>query len=215
MPSRLDIQVPSNHYFEPEYDDLTRFISYFHQIDLVRSLRPRNVLEIGVGNKTVANYLRHYGTEVATCDFDPELKPDCVADIRSLPFRDRSFHLVMACEVLEHLPWSEVEPTLRELHRTTERFVLLSIPHASASLELILRSPLPPRLLRTPFLSVFLRIPLFFTRIRFTGEHYWEMGRRSYPVRKIRRTLRKYFEIHRELRPVLHSYLHFFVLEKK
>lgn len=208
------VQAPSNHYFQQEYDDLPRFISYFYQIDLVRSLQPQSVLEIGVGNKTVANYLRQNGIAIDTCDIDAELYPDYVADVRNLPFADDSYDVVMACEVLEHLPWSDVEQALRELHRTTRRFVLLSLPHVSASLELILRNPLPPRMLERHFFGVSLRMPLFFTRADSTGEHYWEIGRRRFPTRRIRRALTKHFEIYREIRPVLHPYHHFFVLEK-
>ncbi|CAN5620506.1 hypothetical protein BH23GEM7_BH23GEM7_23540 [soil metagenome] len=215
MHDDLHRQASSGHYFQQEYDDLPRFISYFYQVDLVRSLQPRSVLEIGVGNKTVANYLRQNGIETSTCDIDAALQPDYVADVRKLPFPDDSYDVVMACEVLEHLPWSDLEWALRELHRTTRRFVLLSLPHASAALEIVLRNPLPPRMLKTPFFGVSVRMPLFFTRTASTGEHHWEIGRRSFPARRIRAALRNHFTIRREVRPALHSYHHFFVLEKR
>lgn len=215
MPDDLHAQVSSGHYFQQEYDDLPRFISYFYQIDLVRSLHPHSVLEIGIGNSTVTSYLRQHGVAVGTCDIDAKLRPDHVADIRSLPFDDDSFDVVMACEVLEHLPWPAVEEALRELHRTSRRYVVLSLPHASASLEFILRNPLPVRMLKRPFFGLALRMPLFFTGPASTGEHYWEIGRRRFPARRIRRELRKYFDIRHEVRPLLHSYHHFFVLEKR
>ncbi len=215
MPADRHTQLSSEHYFQQEYDDLPRFISYFYQVDLARSLQPRSVLEIGVGNQTVANYLRQNGITVDTCDIAVELHPDCVADIRALPFADDSYDMVMACEVLEHLPWPDVEWALRELHRTTRRFVLLSLPHASASLEIILRNPLPPWMLKQPFFGVSLRMPLFFTRTDSSGEHHWEIGRRRFSASRIRRVLRQHFEIRREVRPLLHSYHHFFVLEKR
>lgn len=209
------MQVPSDHYFQQEYDDLPRFISYFHQIDLVRSIRPHSALEIGVGNKTVANYLKHHGVAVDTCDIDANLRPDYVGDVRSLPLRDDSYDMVIACEVLEHIPWSGVERALSELYRTSRRFVVLSLPHASASLDLILRNPLPMRMLKTPFFGLSLRMPLFFTRTDSPGEHHWEIGRRRYSARRVRRVLRKHFTIRREVRPILHPYHHFFVLEKR
>ncbi|HEV2130068.1 MAG TPA: hypothetical protein VGR27_03140 [Longimicrobiaceae bacterium] len=93
--------------------------------------------------------------------------------------------------------------------------MLLSLPSASASLELSLRKPLRPRMLKAPFFGVSVRMPLFFARTDSTGEHYWEIGRRRFPARRIRRALRKHFEIRREVRPILHPYQPFFVLEKR
>jgi SAM-dependent methyltransferase len=55
----------------------------------------------------------------------------CIAfqhgDVRSLPFRDRSFDLVLCTEVLEHLPCSD--PAFSELRRVTRGYCLLSVPH--------------------------------------------------------------------------------------
>ena len=86
MSRKYNIQVPKELYFGG-YDDLERFISYFYQIDIVRKLKSNKVLEVGIGNKTVANYLLRSGINIDTCDFDKELNPDYVADIRDLPFR--------------------------------------------------------------------------------------------------------------------------------
>jgi len=107
-------QVSYNHYQE-NYDGLTRFISYYYQIDLTTSLNISKCLEIGIGNKTVSSALINRGVNVTTCDFDSELKPDYVADIRELPFENNSYELVMACQVLEHLPWSDFSKALNEL----------------------------------------------------------------------------------------------------
>ena len=55
MTKENNIKASKSHYLG-EYDDLGRFISYFYQIDIVKNLEPDNILEIGVGNKTVSNY---------------------------------------------------------------------------------------------------------------------------------------------------------------
>lgn len=111
MTRKFKIQVPKEHYIG-KYDDLMRFISYYYQIDLIRKLNPDSVLEIGIGNKTVSNYLQQNEIKIETCDFDKELKPDYIADIRDLPFKDNSYSAVIACEVLEHLPWKDVDKAL-------------------------------------------------------------------------------------------------------
>ena len=51
-------QVKKQHYFRKKYDNLNRFISYFYQVDLVRSVDPETVLEVGKGNATVSEYLK-------------------------------------------------------------------------------------------------------------------------------------------------------------
>ncbi|MDA3802700.1 MAG: class I SAM-dependent methyltransferase [Patescibacteria group bacterium] len=215
MDKEFKVQVSSDHYQKTNYDSLTRFISYFTQIDIVRSLQPKKVLEIGVGNKTVSNYLNNNGIKVDTCDFDKELEPDYVADIRDLPMEDNSYDAVMACEIIEHIPWDDVEKALKELHRVSKKHVIISIPYAAFTFEIITRFPFTKTLFNKLFVSCFLRIPRFFIKLQFNGEHYWEMGMKGYPRKKIREEFKKYFEIKKEVRPVLDHYHYFFVLEKK
>lgn len=68
------------------------------------------------------------------------------------------------------------------------------------------------RIIRKPFMNIFFRIPYFFMGISFTGQHYWEMGRKNNPRTKVRSKLKKYFDILSEVRPVLNHNHHFFVL---
>ena len=49
------------------------------------------------------------------------------ASITALPFADDSFDLVMATEILEHLP--DPRLGLREVKRVSRRYCLLSVPH--------------------------------------------------------------------------------------
>lgn len=214
MAKEFNIQVPDGHYTK-KYDDIMRFISYFYQIDLIKKLKPNNILEIGIGNKIVANYLKQSGIKIDTCDFDENLKPDYIADIRDLPFKNKSYDVIMACEVLEHIPWKDVDKALNELHRISKKYVFISIPYSSAAFELLFKFPLINSLFKKPFLNLFFRIPHFFKKIEFSGEHYWEMGRKNYSIKKIRMTFKKYFKIQKEIRPILNHYHYFFILEPK
>ena len=210
-------QVSQSYYFKKKYADLERFISYFYQVDLIaecmRDSRDR-VLEIGVGNGTVSDYLRKAGVALTTCDFDRRLNPDHVADVRTLPFVDNSFDIVTAFEVLEHIPFEDFEGALRELHRVSRRRVILSLPYRSTSFELVLKFPYVRTIFRRLYLGIFLRIPLIFRRAGPHSQHHWEMDLARFPLRRIRAILRRYFTVIREVRPVLHSYHYFFVLEK-
>lgn len=52
-------QVPKEHYFEG-YDEKARWISYWHQINEVLKTNARTVLEVGIGNGTVSDYLKRW-----------------------------------------------------------------------------------------------------------------------------------------------------------
>jgi len=210
----MNPQVKKEHYFRKKYDDLGRFISYYYQIDLARSLEPESILEVGVGNGTVSDYLKKAGHKVTTVDVDPELKPDRLADVRKLPFGAASFDAVLAYEILEHLPFSELEKALGELKRVSARHVLISLPYRSTGFELALKFPWVRTIFSRPFLNLFFRIPLRFGGFETSGQHYWEIDSAEYSLRKVRKIIKKHLKIKRELRPVLNHYHYFFVLEK-
>ncbi len=124
---KFKTQVTREHYYQG-YDSLERFISYFYQIKSVIDLKPSNVLEVGIGNKTVSDYLKRSGYQVTTCDFAKDLEPDVVADVRMLPFKDDKFDVILAAEVLEHIPFDEVAKALSELRRVSKKYLIVSIP---------------------------------------------------------------------------------------
>lgn len=213
MTKKFDAKLPEEYYCK-KYDNIQRFISYFYQIDLTKKLNPKKILEIGIGNKTVSNYLKQHSFDVTTCDLNKDLEPDYVADIRELPFENDSYDVVLAYEILEHIPWNDIDKALGELHRVTKKYVIISVPYFAIFFEIILKFPLIAEILKKSFVDIFFRMPLFFIGVKISGDHYWEVGRRNYPIRKVRRLLRKRFRIVKEIRPILNSYHHFFILEK-
>ena len=46
-----------DHYFDTNYDNKERFISYWHQINEILSIDSKKIIEIGKGNGFVSNYL--------------------------------------------------------------------------------------------------------------------------------------------------------------
>jgi ubiquinone/menaquinone biosynthesis C-methylase UbiE len=81
------------------------------------------ILDIGCGTGAMSQKLAAHGT-VISADFSPlaleysrrrELTRLCAADAMRLPFQDGSFDLIVALDILEHLP--DDEAALREFQR--------------------------------------------------------------------------------------------------
>lgn len=213
----MNIQVKKEHYFKKKYNTLNRFISYFYQIDLISSLvtpQESKVLEVGIGNAFVSDYLKKIGYNITTCDFDERLKPDIVADVRNLTLDENSFNVVTAFEVLEHVPFEDFDKALKELKRTSSKFVVISLPYRSTSIEFILKIPLIRTLFKEDFLVFFLRFPWFFRGFASSGQHYWEIDGYKYRLGKVLKILKNNFKSVKKIRPVLDSYRLFFILEK-
>lgn len=119
------------YYKMPEMRRLKQFISKALQINLIIKTKPKNILEIGIGDKETSDYLKKYGFKVTTCDYNEELKPDFIADIRELPFKDNSFDTVACFEMLEHLPYEYFDVCLKELKRVSRKNVIISFPYSS------------------------------------------------------------------------------------
>ncbi len=204
MKTNFTPQVPKDHYFK-DYDSWRRFISYWYQIESVLETKTKKILEVGVGNKTVSDYLKKQGLNVTTCDFASDLKPDVVADVRHLPFKDNSFDSVLCCEVLEHIPYQDVPQALSELKRVSQQHVIISLPYSGFGISGVLTTRFPR--LRDLIIRFNLQIPLFFKGIIFDGvvnkEHYWEVGRRGFSKNRVRKLLRRFFTIEKEFHPPL------------
>ncbi len=210
MQEKTKPQVEITHY-QGKYDCLDRFISYYFQIKAIADLSPATLLEIGVGNGTVSNYLKDKGFKVVTCDIDAKLNPDKVGDIAALPFQNNEFDTITAFEVLEHLPLEKIPSALKELHRVCTKNIIISIPYNT--INIYGKFKIIPFVKPTYFLWRI--IELFWIRHKFDGQHYWEMGKKGVSRKKIRTLIRSSgLKIIKEFTPEMNPYHYFFVLEK-
>jgi ubiquinone/menaquinone biosynthesis C-methylase UbiE len=110
-------------------------------LDAVGSLYVRTaatrVLEVGCGEgEMIAALQRRRGADFVGSDISPGILgearrrypalPAVAQSATDLAFPARSFDLVIACEVLEHLP--DPLAALREIARVSRRHVILSVP---------------------------------------------------------------------------------------
>ena len=197
-------------YFDIDYDSKKRFCSYWHQINEIISLKPKKVLEIGIGNGFVTRYLRDKELNVTTLDIAHELRPDVAGAVLAIPFKNCSFDVVVCCEVLEHLPYSEFSKALKEIHRVSRKHVVLSLPDVTTvyriNIELPRIGPIK-KLISHPFYRS--------TRHKFDGEHYWEIGKTGYSLKRIELNIRQSgLSIIKTYRVFEFCYHRFFLLEK-
>ncbi len=204
-------QVNKNAYNFQKYCGLERMASYQNQLAEIIGLSPQNVLEVGVGDKVVANYIanntniRYTGLDIAA-----DLRPDVLGDVLALPFDDSTFDVVCAFEVLEHLPWEKFDLALNQLFRVSRSSVLISLPHWGRHFSIDIRIPYVRRF-RWQYKLNFIAIPH-----KFNGQHYWEIGKKGYDIKMIMNVIRNCnLVIDREYIQFDNPYHHFFVLHKQ
>ena len=202
-------QVDKEAYRFSSYAHVGRFVSYYHQLDEVVKLAPKTVLEVGVGDGVFRDYLKHNSDiQYTSVDIAEDLHPDVVGSVTKLPFKDSTFDVVCAFEVLEHLPFEQFETAVEEIARVAERGAILSLPHFGPPVQFFLKIPfLKP-------IQCSFKIP--FARVHaFNGQHYWEIGKKGYSPRCIRDVLERSFIVEKEFVPFESQYHHFYVLRKK
>jgi glycosyltransferase involved in cell wall biosynthesis/SAM-dependent methyltransferase len=93
-----------------------------------------NILDVGCGNGYIGNALAGrytvVGVDISTVALRHLKVPGCLASAAQLPWADHAFDLVIASEVIEHLPPGEFDAALREIQRVARRYIITSVPFA-------------------------------------------------------------------------------------
>ncbi|MCJ7631551.1 class I SAM-dependent methyltransferase [Candidatus Bathyarchaeota archaeon] len=175
----MRFQVEPHYYYE-SYDTKERFCSYWHQIDEIVSLNPTSILEIGVGNNFVSNYLKYRRFDIVTLDIDRRLRPDIAGSVLNIPFRDETFEVVACYEVLEHLPYEHFSKAMLEICRVSNSHVLLSLPDTNRVYRVYIQIP------KLGEFKELIEIPRLKKPIHhFDGHHYWEIGKAGSSLKRV------------------------------
>lgn len=171
-------QVAKEHYNGNAYRYADRWMSYFYQLELIRRVDARTVLEVGVGAGVLARELRARGISMKTLDIASDVSPDIVGSVTDIPIPEHSFDATVAFEVLEHIRFEDVSKALSELARVSKQYVILSLPHPGWVISFNVKVPLLPRV------HFLLQVPFFWKEHTFNGEHYWELGKKGFSVHR-------------------------------
>lgn len=158
-------------YFSDQYFAMSQLASFAHQLNYIHFMRPKSVIEIGIGNGFVSSFLRRSGIPVITADINPALMPDIVAPLAEVKSRlIEPQDLVVCCEVLEHMPLDELDANLDHLKSFGNR-LFLTLPSARKTFGFSLFSRLPK--FGTKMIDLNIGTP--FKRNLSDSSHFWEV----------------------------------------
>lgn len=93
----------------------------------------KSVLDVGCGDGFVTNALpqrlRVVGLDPSREALRHVSRAAVVGSVVYLPFEDGAFDLVMANDVLEHIPDAQYDAARRELCRVAAKYVIITVPH--------------------------------------------------------------------------------------
>jgi ubiquinone/menaquinone biosynthesis C-methylase UbiE len=199
---------------EAHYLTAGRFHSYAHQLATIVEAAPASVLEIGVGSGFIAESLAHADIAVTTLDVREDLDPDLVGSVTQIPADDGSYDVSSCCQVLEHLPFSDVPGALGELVRVSRDRVVLSVPDSTRDAHLEIRAwklgrrgidlPVPTRSARP--------LP---QRHRDWMHHQWEIGFEGVGLREMKSAIAAVGVCERHWRVPEMPWHHFFLIKSR
>lgn len=195
-----------------------RWFSYWYQIKEVHACKDvKTILEIGPGNNIVSNILKNMGYDVKTADNDPIIPSDYTLDIRDISDTIKTqFDLIMCCQILEHIPFQDIPNVLRNLRKLSRKYLLITLPYTSiGTFKPYINIKLLPFLQPIRWIKFFDLFPKEH-KLNRSGGHYWEIGKKDYPIRRIIHTLSESGWIIKKHEPIFENPYHYlFMCERK
>ena len=209
-------QTDRSHYDEAYYER-RRLYSIGVQAEVLWTLGPSSVLEVGPGRGVFAALFRQLsGARVVTLDVDPTLRPNVIGSVFELPFEASAFDAAACFQMLEHLPFERFGSALSEMRRVAKVGMALSLPDCSLALTMRLgiRNPRKDGLVGAWTVQPSSWALRKFKTVPNSAGHYWEIGRKGTPLSVVRRAIADSgWRVEKEFRTAENAYHRFFVLK--
>lgn len=186
--------MPTNreNYFSKSYLSVNRWSTYSLLIQCVLELDPKKILEIGPGNRLVADILKKFGYNIKVLDINASLNPDYKIDIRNNSLIDLKgqFDLIIASQVLEHIKYPEFLDVMYNISLITSNSII-TLPYFNKNSYFFSFNVNFPyfnkRIINRKggFKLIYKKLPHFYNEV-----HEWEIGTIGFPLRKIKNSLK-------------------------
>jgi SAM-dependent methyltransferase len=129
----------TNEYYDAAWAEIAKEVSVQEEARINETivLIPEDcssILDVGCGDGRITNRLVKKFNHVCGLDTSEEgLKhvesEKVLGNLDCLQFTDKSFDLILCCEVLEHLPYQIYEKALKEIERVSKKYIIISVPN--------------------------------------------------------------------------------------
>jgi hypothetical protein len=176
---------------------LCNFVNAYYQYEDIQNCgNVKKILIIGPGQGLDTQIFKWRGFEVTTFDIDETFKPNVIGSAHDLSvYKDKSFDVIIASHVLEHLPVPYLDKCLAEFSRVST-YSIVYLPVAGRHFQT--RIILDFKGINLSFifdLFNYLHKPDGVTARYCQGMHYWEMGMRGFTSGALAKRFSKYFDI--------------------
>ena len=132
-------------------------------------LKPRSILEIGLGSGIFGDLLMNKVDDYITLDISPILKPDIVSDLKTHQHSlDNKFDFAICSQVMEHIEYNDVRCSLDNLNSyLRERGkLMITVPHQRLYFLWMIPTNIPH----------IITMPRWFLKRGKDPYHEWEIG---------------------------------------
>lgn len=200
--------------------DLSNWYRYYFLIKEIIKEKPKNILEIGVGNKVVKNCLKNFVEDYQVMDINQKLNPDILSDLREFkPELKEKFDCIICADVLEHMPFEDLEKNLVNIFQYLNKNgqALITIPNQEKRIAILdLFSHQEPLIVTIPF-QIHTPKGYYYRfikrKIGVDPHHCWEIGDGRIKKKDVEAVIKKVgFGINKFMKLL---YVDFWVLNKK
>lgn len=175
------------------YFEKLDFINWYRYFFIVKALcaqKPKTVLEIGPGEKTIMHVIEPFVEKYETFDINNKLEPTYVGDVR---VNEKKLHnrydAVIAADILEHIPFNDIQVSLENLQSYLKKGgrAHITIPHRASNFMFMTPTQVPHAFrIPTGFLSLGSFYRRFIKRkIWIDPDHEWETGDGHHKIKDV------------------------------